>query len=106
MKTGLMVLLAVTFGVLLIGVMPYQFSNLQTFREIPNLASRDPTQSGSYLNDTIQKTQTDSNETIGVTAPENLNSFEMVKSDLPYYSLWAFNILVASLVYLFAKRRV
>ena len=109
MKTGIMVLLAVTFGVLVIGVLPNQISSFQVSTEMKTLTSRAPSGSGGVFNDTNEKSLTASIGTPAddVTKPENhITSFEVVKTDLPYYSLWAVNILIALVAFLVARRRM
>ena len=109
MKTGIMVLLAVTFGVLLIGVVPNQISSFQGSTEMKILSSRAPSGSGNILNGTNEKSLTASTGVLTdeATAPENhIASFEVVATDLPYYSLWAINILIALVAFLIARRRL
>jgi beta-lactamase regulating signal transducer with metallopeptidase domain len=109
MKMGIMVLLAVTFGVLVIGVLPNQISNFQSPTEMKNLTSRAPLESGGVFNDTGEKSLTASTGTSAdvVTESENqIASFEVVKTDLPYYSLWGVNILIALVAFLVVRRRM
>lgn len=108
MKTGIMVLLAVTFGVLVIGVLPNQISTFQSSNEMKILTSRSPIGSGSVCNDTVEKSLTASGTpTDDLPKPENqITSLEAVKTDLPYYSLWAVNIFIALVAFFIVKRRM
>ena len=109
MKTGIMVLLAVTFGVLVIGVLPNQISSFQSFSEMKTLTSRAPSGSTGVFNDTNEKSLTASTgaPTDNLPKPENqITSLEAVKTDLPYYSLWAVNIFIALVAFFIARRRM
>ena len=109
MKTGIMVLLAVTFGVLVIGVLPNQISSFQGLTEMKTLTSRAPLGSGGVFNDTNEKSLTASTgapASDGTELENHVTSFEAVKTDLPYYSLWGVNILIALVAFLVARRRM
>jgi hypothetical protein len=113
MKMGIMVLLAVTFGVLVIGVLPNQISNFQSPTEMKNLTSRAPSGLGGSFNDTSEEPQVNSNGVVidkdgnSIRPPPNyLRPIDVVMMELPYYSLWGVNILIAIIALLVARRRM
>lgn len=127
MKTGIMVLLAVTFGVLLIGVVPNQISSIRGSTEMKTLTSRAFSGSVDIFNVTNEQPQVNSNGFVinkdeaiisstgnstftlklDANVPENHKGpLDVVATDLPYYSLWAVNILIALVAFLVARRRM
>jgi len=119
-KASLYALIAVVFGVLLIGILPSQIEGFtilrtasipQTFEkslanETSGLPPKGGIQSDSKTgNETAQSAATASN-----TSRSMENSSEALKAfpayDLGYYSLWVVNLTVALLVYLFARKRL
>jgi acyl-CoA synthetase (AMP-forming)/AMP-acid ligase II len=109
MKNGVIVLLAIVFGVLLIGIVPNQVSNLGSSTELKSIISRTPSGSGNILNDTNDKTQIGSsgvNENDEVVLDGNIAPNNVIAMDLQYYSLWALNVFIAFLVFFTARRRM
>ena len=115
MRNGVYALLAVVVGVMLIGLLPNQLSNLVTPIDIVNLQNTSKEATGnltlggtspSRTTDTVNNTKTDSTHSPSttsdgiLTADKNSDPY----ADLIYYRLWGIGLVAALAVYFAAKR--
>ena len=104
MRKGSYDIFAVVIGVLLIGILPGQLSNLVT---LPT-AQRTPLQSGappeSKSNTTITGLATSDNGYSNSNNTATMRAQTSPYADLGYYSLWGVGLIAAIAVYFVSKK--
>jgi hypothetical protein len=105
MKNGIYAILAVVIGVMLIGILPGQLSNLVALPTV----QRTPLQSGappeSKSNTTITGLVTSDNVYSNSNNTATTRAQTSPYADLGYYSLWGVGLIAAIAVY-FVSRKI
>ena len=97
MKNGASALIAAIIGILLIGVLPTQLS------EVPSLTTQDKADAAAAPTDNSSFSVTGNGAKNPI--PRQASPLDQIAMDLPYYSLWAVNLAIALGIYLIARHR-